>query len=555
MLTQLTIRNYAIVESLELELHKGMTVVSGETGAGKSIMLDALSLALGDRADSGSVRHGAERAEIIATFDIRALPDANQWLHEHDLDMDGECIIRRVITREGRSRSYINGQPCPLNSLKELGEHLIAIHGQHEHQRLLKKEHHRALLDQFAQCETQATAVSQHFSAWQKSARKLHERIHQNQDTVARIQLLEYQINELDQLSVQTGETEALETEQQELEQASQILSSGHQILAMTAEGSEEGEACAAILNHAIHLLKDLNSRANAIQQVSELLSSAQIQIEEASQELRHYLDRVEVNPERLSEVEERLSSIYDTARKHRLQPDELPALQAQLQAELDTLQGSDESIEALEQKTAQLHEQFQIAAQALTAERAAAAKRLNTAVNTQLAELGMASAEFCATLISTEKPQAFGLEEIEFLIATNTGQPARPLARIASGGELSRISLAIQVVTAQSSTTPTLIFDEVDVGIGGAIAEVVGKMLSTLGKRAQILCVTHQPQVASQGDQHLFVSKCSDGDNTHTKITSLKAASRITEIARMLGGIDVTQRSLDHAKEMLGMS
>ncbi len=551
MLTQLTIRNYAIVESLDLELNKGMTVVSGETGAGKSIMLDALGLALGYRADSGSVRQGAERAEIIASFNIDTLQEAQNWLKEQDLDQDNECIIRRVITREGRSRSYINGQPCPLNALKELGEYLIAIHGQHEHQRLLKKEHHRELLDQYASNTQQAQTVKNLYQTWQKKHKHLEELLNRDDEQQAKIQLLSYQLDELNQLSMTEGELDHLEEEQKTLSQAGSILSNGHRALELTTEGEQEN--CVQLLHHAIQILAELKEQTPAIAQASELLNSAQIQIDEASQELRHYLDRVEINPERLTETEERLSCIYDIARKHRVSPEALPDFHQQLKSELDSLQHSDETLAQLNKELEQLYAEYESAAKLLSLSRQKAASKINHQINEQLHLLGMTSACFIASLTKTDKPQTNGLEEIEFLISTNKGQPARPLAKIASGGELSRISLAIQVITAQSSTTPTLIFDEVDVGIGGAIAEVVGRMLKQLGERAQIMCVTHQPQVASQGHQHLFVSKQADQENTHTQINSLAKKDRVQEIARMLGGIDVTKRSLDHAKEMLG--
>jgi len=554
MLTQLIIRNYAIVESLDLELEQGMTVISGETGAGKSIMLDALGLTLGDRADSATVRHGAERAEIIASFDISVLPDAKAWLKQQDMDLDeeNECIIRRVITKEGRSRSYINNQACPLNSLKALGEHLIAIHGQHEHQQLLKKDHHRTLLDQFSALSPIAQQVRQQFHLWQKEKERLENLLNLSDEHQAKVQLLSYQVEELNQLGLTEGELEQLEAEQKQLCEAGDILHNGHQVLALTSEG--DGDNCTQLLNHALHLLGELQSQSPSLTQASELLNSAQIQIEEANHELRHYLDRIEINPDRLSDVEERLSTIYDLARKHRIRPEALTELHQTLQEELDNLNHSDETLDALHTKVAQLEMEYRSLATTLSDARQQAAMKLNTLIDEQLHQLGMISACFIASLTPCNKPTANGLEEVEFLISTNKGQPARPLARIASGGELSRISLAIQVITAQTSTTPTLIFDEVDVGIGGAIAEVVGRMLKQLGQRSQIMCVTHQPQVASQGDQHLFVSKQAGAENTHTQINQLKSADRIHEIARMLGGIDITQRSIDHAKEMLGL-
>ena len=551
MLNQINIRDYAIVDELDLELQNGMTVVSGETGAGKSIMLDALGLTLGDRADSGAVRNGAERAEITASFDISNIPEARTWLQQQELDMDGDCILRRVITREGRSRCYINNRPSPIGAVRELSEHLIDIHGQHEHQRLLKKEHHRLLLDQYAGAGMQASKTQRTFNEWRKLDKKLRQFTEASDEQAARVQLLSYQIEELDQLSPTEGELQDLEQEQKQLANASEILHSGHQLMALATEG--EGDNCLALLNQCLQLLGNMSDQ-QGIAQVSEMLNSAHIQIEEAGSELRHYLDGVELNPERQMEVEERLSTLYDVARKHKVQPEELPRLHQELADELHGLQHSDEALEQLQQDVEQKLTQFRKEAEKLSAMRAKAARKLSKAVDEQLHNLGMLAANFTVQLSPYEADQlnAMGLEEVEFLISTNKGQQARQLAKIASGGELSRISLAIQVITAQTSSTPTLIFDEVDVGIGGAVAEVVGRLMRQLGERTQILCVTHQPQVASQGHQHLFVSKKARKQQTFTRINRLRTDERVQEVARMLGGIEITERSIEHAREML---
>ena len=552
MLNQLTIRDFAIVEQLDLELKQGMTVVSGETGAGKSIMLDALGLTLGDRAEAGAVRHGADKADISASFNIDTIPEAAQWLIDNDLDNDGECILRRVITKEGRSRCYINGRPTPAGQVKLLGEHLIAIHGQHEHQRLLKKDHHRELLDNFAGEAKLASKVRETYHGWQKLAQELKQLSEQSAEQTARVQLLSYQIEELDQLGLQPDELKQLEEEQKTLANAGEILNTGHQMINLASDNEDNN--CVQLLNHCLHLLTDIQSESPSVRQASEMLNSALIQVEEASTEIRHYLDRVEINPERQQEVEERLSSIYDIARKHRITPEQLADFHQGLCDELANLNRSDEELEQLAEDVEAAQATFLKLAEKLSVKRAQAAKKLSKLVDQQLHSLGMPSAQISVDLSTLEKPAASGLEEVEFLIITNKGQPAKPLAKIASGGELSRISLAIQVITAQTSTTPTLIFDEVDVGIGGAIAEVVGRLLRQLGETAQILCVTHQPQVASQGHQHLFVSKRSDKTKTHTRIDQLDQDNRIQEIARMLGGIDITERSVEHAREMLGV-
>ncbi|WP_432471813.1 DNA repair protein RecN [Amphritea sp. HPY] len=554
MLIQLNIHNYAIVEQLDLELQQGMTVVSGETGAGKSIMLDALGLTLGDRADSGAVRNGAERAEIIASFDISNIPAAQKWLQLQDMDGDGECILRRVITSEGRSRCYINGSPCPIAKVKELGEYLIEIHGQHEHQRLLKKDHHRYLLDAYAGKTELAKTTRQLYRHWQSLSNKFAHLSEQSEEQAARVQLLSYQIEELEKLSMENGEFKALVAEQQTLANAGEILQTGQQLLQLTSEGEEIN--CLNLLNQSLHLLSNIKAQSPSITQTVEMLNNAHIQIEEAAQEISHYLDRVELNPGRQAIVEERLSSIFDLARKHKIPAETLTDFLQQLQQELSNLTMSDQQLESLQQDTEQARQKFVTSASKLSKNRQKAALTLSSEVNKQLHSLGMPAAQIKVSLTpyKADHLSPHGLEEIEFLISTNAGLPARPLNKIASGGELSRISLAIQVITAQSSSTPTLIFDEVDVGIGGAIAEVVGRLLRQLGEHSQILCVTHQPQVASQGHQHLFVSKQSDKDKTHTRIDQLNQDQRVGEVARMLGGIDVTETSLDHAREMLGI-
>lgn len=553
MLTQLTIRNFAIVDTLEVELDTGMTVISGETGAGKSIMLDALGLCLGERADSDSVLKGADRAELTASFDIHDLPPAMLWLNEHELDGDPqECQLRRIITREGRSRSYINGRPTPLTLLREFGQHLVDIHGQHEHQRLLKKDYHRVLLDEFGGHTELAETVRRQFHKWKRLNSEWLELTQISDERNARIQLLSYQVEELDQLSLQGGELEQLEQEQQTLENADSLLGTGHQLMQLSSDADNDN--CQSMLQHCLQLLEQLQSHDTRIEQASEMFNIALIQLDEASREIRNFLDTVEVNPERQREVEERLSAIYDVARKHRLLPEQLIEFHQGLQAELASLTGSDEALNQLEQDLIHSREAYLKAAAELSEARQQCAGRLDTLVDQQLHTLGMTAAHFsaCLTPLDEERYNANGLEDIEFLISTNTGQPARALAKVASGGELSRISLAIQVITAQTSSTPTLVFDEVDVGIGGAVAEVVGRLLRDLGQRVQILCVTHQPQVAAQGHQHLFVSKNSPLNNTHTRVQRLDKTRRVEEVARMLGGVDITRTSLTHAREML---
>jgi DNA repair protein RecN (Recombination protein N) len=552
MLTHLSIHNFAIVENLALDLNTGMTVVSGETGAGKSIMIDALQLALGNRADNGVVRNGAKKAEIIANFDISKLPRAQAWLDVQELSLDGECILRRIVTSEGRSRSFINGRNCPLSSLRELGQFLVAIHGQHEHQSLLQKEQHRVLLDNFAahsRLQTDTLNSHQHYHKLNKSLTALTT---QSSEQQAKVQLLSYQVEELDLLGLEPDEAKALELEQKTLSQATQILNSGQLLLNLIDE--DDDRQTVHLLSQSVQIHSELPQQNTQIEQAGELLNSALIQVQEAGAEIRQYLNSIEINPQRLSDVEERLSNIYNLARKHKVDPCELAALHQLLTIELNTINGSDDAIATLKVEVEKAKGIYMTLAQKLSKQRHSAAKKLNKQINHQLTTLGMAAAEFIVSFhtYSQDNFTMHGLEEIEFLISTNTGQPAKPLAKIASGGELSRISLAIQVVTAQSNPTATLMFDEVDVGIGGAIAEVVGNLLRQLGEQSQVLCITHQPQVAAQGEQHLFVSKKSQRQSTHTQVDCIKADARVQEIARMLGGVDITQRTLDHAKEML---
>ena len=554
MLTLLSIRNYAIVSSLDLELKNGMTVVSGETGAGKSIMLDALGLALGKRAESDAVRAGAKRAEISAVFDISRLAEAQQWLAANELEAEdeSECLLRRTLTEDGRSRAYINGHPCPLARVRELGELLVDIHGQHEHQRLLKRDYHRQLLDAFAQCEAQAAEVRSLYTTWQNKSAELNRLQSLSEEASAQLQLLSYQTDEINQLNPEAGELALLEQEQKELANAGAILQRGQQVSQLLGDG--DNDHASSLLNHALQLLGQMEGNSPAIRQTEEMLNSALIQVEEAQREMEHYLQGIDLNPERLNEVEERLSALYDLARKHRVAPEQLPELMQDLNDQLAKLAHVDEDLEHLEAEVESAREALLVSARKLSKAREKSATTLSSEVNKQLEMLGMNSARFTAQLspIDAKHISAQGLEEVEFLISTNSGQGAKPLGRIASGGELSRVSLAIQVVTAQVTETPTLIFDEVDVGIGGGIAEVVGRLLRQLGQRAQVLCVTHQPQVASQGNQHLFVSKNADSGNTETRIAQLTDNQRVNEVARMLGGIEITEKTLEHAQEML---
>ena len=551
MLVHLSVHNYAIVEHLDLELQRGMSVITGETGAGKSIMLDALGLALGDRADSGVVRPGADKADILASFDLEDIAEARAWLAERDLDNDGPCILRRVITSEGRSRGYINGAPCPLGDLKALGELLIDIHSQHEHQSLLKPDTHRRLLDEYAGSQELARQVQLAAQRWRQTRQELQRLSSSGDEQRARHQLLSYQLEELENLALGDNELEQLEQEHKALSNAEQLLGACRQVLDLCSE-SDAGNVLSA-LTASLNRLGGFSDQP-ALGEATNLLASAQIQVEEAIGELNRFIDHFDADPQRQQLLEERLDAIYGLARKHRVQPFELAELQQRLLQELEGLNADDEAVERLGEELAAYERHYRDKADELSALRQQAAGRLAEAVQAEMQTLGMPGGRFSIELQAgtSDEPQPQGLEQVEFLVSANPGQPLKSLAKVASGGELSRISLAIQVITAQTSRVPTLVFDEVDVGIGGPTAEVVGQLLRRLGERGQVLTVTHLPQVAAQGHQHLFVHKARGQDSTQTAVARLTPEGRVEEIARMLGGVDLTEESLAHARKMV---
>ncbi|MFD1381850.1 DNA repair protein RecN [Rhodanobacter aciditrophus] len=551
MLTSIAISNFAIVDSLDLELKNGMTAISGETGAGKSIMVDALSLCLGGRTDAGVVRHGEKKADISATFEISNYPDVQDWLEERDLENDHHCILRRVITKEGRSKAYINGRPCTLADLKEAGSFLVDIHGQHEHQSLLKRSAQRQQLDEYGQLTELARQVQSEYSAWKKLREELHAKQNRSTEMEARVQLLSYQAEELSQLDLKEGEIESLEQEQSFLSNIADAQYKAYHASAILRE-SDEGNVC-SMLHQAIQQASSIEPPTKELENALEMMNQALIQAEEASSSLTHYQDTLEQDPERLQAIESRLEDIYDTARKHKVLPEGLLLLRDEVEAELDQLSGGEESLEALKLKEEQSYQQLTTSATLLTEKRMQAKEELAQRVEEQIHGLGMPYARFYIHCQPLEHISANGFEEIEYMIASNPGQPAQPLRKVASGGELSRISLGIQVVTANTSVIPTLVFDEVDVGISGGIAEVVGRMLRAVGGRGQVFCVTHLAQVAAQGHQHLRVSKSVANNATSSKVESLAEMNRTQEIARLLGGLELTEQTLAHAQEMLG--
>ncbi|TBR44212.1 DNA repair protein RecN [Marinomonas agarivorans] len=550
MLTNITIKNFAIVETLELEFKQGMTVVSGETGAGKSIMVDALSLCLGARTDSKVVRHGQDKADISVTFDIQSYPDVTSWLTEHDLENDEQCILRRVITKEGKSKAYINGRQSPLSDLKFIGSQLVNIHGQHEHQSLLKKDAQRQQVDEYGKLTRLADTVKAKFYDWRKLKERLANLQNQSNDQEARIQLLSYQMQELDQLALQENEIEQLEKEQAFLANIADAQHQSYQ--AMQVLTNDESANARNMLHYALQAASKIHPKPESLENAIDLLNESIIQVEEACASLQSYQDSLEQNPERLQEVESRLSLIYETARKHKVLPDQLLMLATNIANELALLTGDTSNLEQLKEQEEEAYQELTSLATTLTEKRIQTKEILAKEVETQIQGLGMPHARFHIDCLPLEQVSANGFEEVEFMIASNPGQPAQPIRKVASGGELSRISLGIQVVTAHTSTIPTLIFDEVDVGISGGIAEVVGRMLRAVGSRGQIFCVTHLAQVAAQGHQHLMVSKQVVDEQTSSQIQALHESERATEIARLLGGIELTEQTMAHAREML---
>ena len=546
MLINLSIQDYAVVDQLEVDLDAGMTCITGETGAGKSIMLDALGLCIGDRADSRAIRPGAARTDIAACFDVTHNTRAQVWLSERDLESAGDCILRRTITAEGRSRAYINGSPATLSDCADLGQLLVDIHSQHAHQSLLRRPIQRSLLDTYAGAETLIVEVSETAQRW-RVLQEEHSRLAgQTEESDARRTLLTYQIEELEVLNPQPGELEALEAQHKLLANAAYIIDSANDIAAGCEAQRDQ-------LARIVQLANDERMTGSATDNLRELLQSALIQLDEAQAETARFAASVELDPEGLRAAEERLSALHDMARKHRAQPDALHELLATLQAELESLAGGTEELASLEEALGDTALAWRTHAKALSERRREAAVLLSQRVMETLTDLAMTKCVFEIALIpfKDDNPDPRGAEDIEFLIATNPGATPGPLNKVASGGELSRISLALQVVAADTATSPTMVFDEVDVGIGGGIAEVVGDLLRTLGERSQVLVVTHQPQVAAKGHQHLLVTKTGE-DAVHSELTLLADAARIEEVGRMLGGAKLTESTLAHAREML---
>jgi len=552
MLLNLNIIDLAVVKSLDLDLEKGMSVLTGETGAGKSILLTALGLALGDRADSGYVRPECKRAEVNLEFDLADAPGAQQWLKENELDDEQHCLIRRIVNQDGRSKAYINNRPVTLQFLQELSEKLVEIHGQHAHLTLLNSDEQRRLLDSYAKNQSLVDQVNACYKHWLLAHKELANLIKASVDQSEREELLRYQIEELQQLDLANFSYSALSEEHSKLANLGQILSAGQAQVDLLYENDQL--SVNQMLSHSVSELTHIARFAPELTEICNLLSEAQIQTEEAAIQLRRFLESQEADPHRMDELETQIGVIQGLSRKHHVTPDELPELVGKLEAELDGLTHSGERIEALKTDTAQWLTQYHQLAAQLSEQRQKTGQKLQKQISAMIKELGMPQGEFLVDIsaLDTDAPKLNGKDKIEFLVSANPGLPPKPLAKVASGGELSRISLAIQVTTSNDKTTPTLIFDEVDSGIGGGVAEIVGQKLRSLSQNRQVMCVTHLPQVAAQAHHHLYVEKNNKTDITSSNVKLLTDGERVEEIARMLGGVTITANTLAHAKEML---
>lgn len=553
MLQTLSLRDFVIVDQLELEFSSGFTVLTGETGAGKSILLDALSLVLGERADSSQIREDCNRAEISALFriDSQQIEHFNQWLDEQGFPTEDEgqsLLLKRTIEAGGRSRAFINGSVATLAQLREAGDQLVDIHGQHAHQLLLKGGAQRELLDRHANHLDLVTEISQLFKTLSESRRRLEQAENAGQDIERERERLEWQLEELTELSPQEGEWTVIQSEHARLANGAKIISGCQEAIDVLSDSDNSVEST---LSRASSNMTALVEHDSALSDISQALESAQIQIDEAVHSLNRYLQKLDLDPARLSEVEERMQALHSAARKYRTEADELPKLLHDTTERLEALTAS-QNIEALREKVKQEELAYLKQAKQLSQKRNKAAVDLSKQVTAAMQDLSMAGGQLEIALLPLAEGGTNGLEQIEFLVAGHAGSTPRSLAKVASGGELARISLAISVITSKASFTPTLIFDEVDAGIGGAVAETVGKLLRQLGESHQILCVTHLPQVAAQGNHHLKVSKSQAGDKTLSQVMPLGRAERVEEVARMLGGTTITDTTRRHARELL---
>ncbi len=556
MLNHLYIKNFAIIDELELSFKTGMTALTGETGAGKSILLGALNLVLGDRADNDSIKQGCDFAEIVAEFEIENLDNISAWLAEQELNADEECIVRRRISKDGRSRAYINSTPVNLQMIRELAEMLIDIHGQHEHQSMMKSSVQRQLLDDSANHPHLLAKVSTFYLALQQVEEQLQQLQKNSDQQNDRLDLLRFQTRELEALAVEENEYLSLNKQHQRMASAEKLQSAIEQARHLLSE--DENSNVQSALSHIIASFADLADLDSSLGTVSEMLTEALVQIDESVSLLQTDSDNIELDPAQLATIEQRIQSILDMARKHRVDPETLHLLYRQLQQQLDDIDHVDERLNELALEQKQREKQYLSASEKLSKSRLTAASKLNKAVTLSMKALGMSDGRFEISITLEEsKRSASGQDQIEFTVSTNAGQACKPIARVASGGELARISLAIQMIIASSSKIPSLIFDEVDSGVGGAIAEIVGQHLRVLaqtskGMASQVICITHLPQVASQAHHHLRVEKQTINKQTTSQVLTLNENQRRQEIARMLSGREVTEQSLAHANDMI---
>jgi DNA repair protein RecN (Recombination protein N) len=553
MLSRLHVRNFAIIDEVEVEFDRGMTALTGETGAGKSILVDALGLVLGERGGSSLTRTGSRRAEFSAQFDLSDNPAARAWLVELSLDLDDECLLRRVIGDDGRSRAFINGNAVPLQSLKALGELLLDIHGQHFHQSLGKPAVQRDLLDYYGGLTGRRESAAAAHGAWQSLARRLADLEAAEVDRASRLDLLSFQTQELEALDLQPEEHENLLAERERFRHGAQLVDGVTRALQLLYEN--DAANAQALLAEATQLVDSAAAVDPRLESVRAMLEEAGIQVSEAADSLQRYGESLDTDPARRDWVEERLDAIRTVARKHRMEAEELPALHERLRQQLDELTNAEATGARLKKEAQAARSAFLDIADALSAARREAASAFAKEVTEAMHGLGMPEGVFEIEIRTNDAEAAgpSGLDEIAYLISANAGQAPMLLSRIASGGELSRMSLAIQVIASDGSAIPTMVFDEVDAGVGGGVAEMVGRRLMSLGESRQVLCVTHLPQVASLADNHFRVVKMSDGKSTRTAVTRLMQDERVEEIARMLGGVKITKRTRDHAAEMLG--
>jgi DNA repair protein RecN (Recombination protein N) len=550
VLESLQIRNFAIIDTLQLEFDTGMSALTGETGAGKSIMLDAIKLVAGDRAESDTIRSGCDKAEISVCFRLEGCTAARVWLEEHEMSADGDCVLRRVLHANGRSKAFINGFNATLLQLRALCDQLIDIHGQHEHQSLQRPPVQRQLLDAFLGDTSLLDEVRHKYEAYNGLLRHLRDAQSGSQERQQRIDLLGLYCDELNQLNLLAGEFESLQDEYKRLSNAGRLLDKSSAVLGQLYDDEEQNiQSMLALCEQQLRELLELD---NALAASHELISGALIQVQEASSELRAYSDGIDLDGARLESINQRIATVQNLARKHRIEVADIVDFSANLDQELANLQGNTHDLDALQLELDKCRSDYDFSAAELSRKRQQTAAMLSEQVTRVMQELGMAGGSFVIDIKPGEAPGIHGIDEIRYLVSANPGQPPKLLAKVASGGELSRISLAIQVIMSESSQIPTLIFDEVDSGVGGGVAEIVGKKLRLLGRDRQVLCVTHLPQVASQAHNHFRVEKTSAQDKTSTAVFALDDLERLEEVARMLGGVRITEQTRAHASEMI---